>query len=199
MKSIPYNPYIVGNPIKTREMFFGREDDFQFVARKIGTGVSNQVLVFCGERRSGKTSILFQILGGRLGKRFLPILVDMQILAGIRDDDHFFRTILKVACDSLAVEGLSLEAIEGQAPSSRVEELFGRFLTAVESRFPERIVLFLLDEYELIEEKIRDGSLSAPDLVHLHRFDESREPKSQLLEVSAGKVDIPQDFLPLEK
>jgi hypothetical protein len=42
--------------------------------------------VFCGERRSGKTSILFQILNGRLGERFLPVLVDMQILAGIRDD-----------------------------------------------------------------------------------------------------------------
>jgi len=42
--------------------------------------------VFCGERRSGKTSILFQILNGCLGERFLPVLVDMQILAGIRDD-----------------------------------------------------------------------------------------------------------------
>jgi len=42
--------------------------------------------VFCGERRSGKTSILFQILNGCLGERFLPVLVDMQILAVIRDD-----------------------------------------------------------------------------------------------------------------
>jgi len=80
MAAIPYNPYIVGNPIKTREMFFGREDDFQYVERKIGAARTNQVLVFCGERRSGKTSILFQILNGRLGERFLPVLVDMQMI-----------------------------------------------------------------------------------------------------------------------
>lgn len=68
MKPLLSDPYIVGNPIKSREMFFGREDDFQFVARKIGEGRSNQIVVLCGERRSGKTSILFQIRGGRLGK-----------------------------------------------------------------------------------------------------------------------------------
>jgi hypothetical protein len=34
MGRIPFNPYIVGNPICSREMFFGREDDFQYVVRK---------------------------------------------------------------------------------------------------------------------------------------------------------------------
>jgi hypothetical protein len=91
MKPVLTNPYIVGNPIKSQEMFFGREDDFQFVSRKIGEGRSNQIVVFCGERRSGKTSILFQILGGKLGPGFLPILVDMQMLAGIKGDLAFFQ------------------------------------------------------------------------------------------------------------
>jgi AAA+ ATPase superfamily predicted ATPase len=160
MAGIPYNPYIVGNPIKTREMFFGREDDFSYVEKKIGSAKSNQVLVFCGERRSGKTSILFQILGGRLGERFLPVLVDMQILAGIKSDDHFWRTILKVACDSLKISGLTVDSLDSSVSSQRVEELFEAFLARLEEHHPGKIVLFLLDEYELIEEKIRDGSLS---------------------------------------
>lgn len=167
MERIPFNPYIVGNPIKTREMFFGREDDFNFVVKKIGSAKSNQVLVFCGERRSGKTSILFQILGGRLGERFLPVLVDMQILAGIKNDDHFWRTILKIACDSLQIPGLSVETMESTMASRRVEELFDIFLTRVKEHYPEKIVLFLLDEYELIEEKIRDGSLSESAIHYL--------------------------------
>ena len=167
MDKIPYNPYIVGNPIKTKEMFFGREDDFQFVARKIGEGRSNQILVFCGERRSGKTSILFQILGGRLGERFLPVLIDMQILAGIKDDLHFFRTILKVACNSLKLPGLSIESLEESSRSHTIEELFDNFLNFVEENFKDKIVLFLLDEYELIEEKIRDNSLSESSIHYL--------------------------------
>jgi len=164
---IPFNPYIVGNPIRSREMFFGREDDFQYVMRKIGSSRSNQVLVFCGERRSGKTSILFQILGGRLGERFLPVLVDMQILAGIRDDAQFWKAILKTAVDTLQVPELGLEELARGRPESRLEELFEGFLSGVESRFPERTLLFLLDEYELIEEKIRDGSLSESTIHYL--------------------------------
>jgi AAA+ ATPase superfamily predicted ATPase len=158
-REIPSNPYIVGNPIKSRDMFFGREDDFQFVARKIGEGRSNQIAVLCGERRSGKTSILFQILGGRLGGSFLPILIDMQMLAGIKGDREFFSAILKAGCAALADPGLSLERL-GSESGATVERMFESFLEITRAGAPERIVLFLLDEYELIEAKIRDGSLS---------------------------------------
>jgi hypothetical protein len=40
MSTISLNPFIVGNPMKSREMFFCREDDFLFVARWIGGGQS---------------------------------------------------------------------------------------------------------------------------------------------------------------
>ena len=33
-----HNPYIVGNPIKDRDMFFGREDDFTYIRQKITGG-----------------------------------------------------------------------------------------------------------------------------------------------------------------
>ena len=158
-REIPSNPYIVGNPIRSREMFFGREDDFQFVARKIGEGRSNQIAVLCGERRSGKTSILFQILGGRLGGSFLPILIDMQMLAGIKGDQEFFRAILKAGCAALAEPGLSVEQLESDAGAT-IERMFESFLERTRASAPDRIVLFLLDEYELIEAKIRDVSLS---------------------------------------
>ncbi len=166
MKSIPLNPYIVGNPIKSREMFFGREDDFQFVMKKIGEGRSNQIIVLCGERRSGKTSILFQILGGRLGPAFLPVLIDMQMLAGIKGDPDFFRAILKAGCTAAAIPGLTLEGLEASAPAG-VEGLFEAFLSAVQTKAEGKTVLFLLDEYELIEAKIRDGTLSESTVNYL--------------------------------
>jgi len=160
MKFIPHNPYIVGNPIKTKAMFFGREDDFQFVIRKIGMGTTNQIVVFCGDRRSGKTSILFQIMNGRLGKKFLPVLIDMQILAGVKSDLEFFKTVIEVACSAVNLPGLSLEKVSKQAGDFSIEHYFEAFLFFIKKEFPEKIVLFLLDEYELIEAKIRDRSLS---------------------------------------
>ena len=70
------NPFIVGNPIKTKSMFFGREDDFEFTRRKLESGGKSYIIVLSGERRSGKTSILFQTLNGRLGENFLLIFID---------------------------------------------------------------------------------------------------------------------------
>ncbi len=189
MKAPLSNPYIVGNPIKSREMFFGREDDFQFVARKIGEGRSNQIVVLCGERRSGKTSILFQILGGRLGSSFLPILIDMQMLAGIRGDLEFFRAILKAgyaALQSAGIEGVP------EAPGkeeANAERLLESFLASVRERAAGKIVLFLLDEYELIEAKIRDGTLSDFTVHYLAGVLESAFPVSFIFTGSTNLED----------
>ncbi len=199
MKSIPFNPYIVGNPIKSKEMFFGREDDFQFVAKKIGEGKANQILVLCGERRSGKTSILFQILGGRLGSVFLPVLIDMQMLAGIRGELDFFRSVLKAGCEALGSRGLSMERLEAEAGTPSVERLFESFLALARANAPERIVLFLFDEYELIETKIKDGSLGESAIHYLAGILESPYRVSFIFTGSTNledrKVDIWKSLL----
>jgi hypothetical protein len=166
MTNLPFNPYIVGNPIKTKEMFFGREDEFLFVFRKIGESKSNQVIVFCGDRRSGKTSILFQILLGRLGERFLPILVDLQILAGIKNDADFFLSVIEVTCSSLAIPGLSFDEIKTRNSGQSAEHVFMNLLQSIQERFPDKTLLFLFDEYELIETKIKEGKLSE-SIIHL--------------------------------
>lgn len=64
------NPYIVGNPVRGRDMFFGREAEFNLIRKRFEHSEHGGLLVFCGERRSGKTSILFQILDHRLGPDF---------------------------------------------------------------------------------------------------------------------------------
>src|SRR5262249_37711468 len=83
------NPYIVGNPIRTENMFYGREDDFRYVRTKLECVSQGVVIVFCGERRVGKSSILYQVLNGRLGERFIPVFVDMQEMV-VASDSEFF-------------------------------------------------------------------------------------------------------------
>src|SRR5262249_39797740 len=70
------NPFIVGNPIRGEKMFYGREDDFRYVRVKLEGASQGVVIVFCGERRVGKSSILYQVAGGKLGERFIPVFVD---------------------------------------------------------------------------------------------------------------------------
>ena len=105
------NPFIVGNPIKTEKMFYGRQDDFEFVNKKLSSQI-NQTIVLCGQRRSGKTSILFQILNGRLGPGFLPIMIDLQTMAGVNSNSEFYQRILTEIRNSLERQALPLPELE---------------------------------------------------------------------------------------
>jgi len=95
------NPFIVGNPIRTEKMFYGREDDFRYVRTKLEGTSQGVVIVFCGERRAGKSSILYQVAGGRLGNRFIPVFIDLQEMV-IASDSEFFGRISRVISDAVA-------------------------------------------------------------------------------------------------
>lgn len=95
------NPYLVGNPIRTEKMFYGREDDFRYVRTKLEGVSQGVVIVFCGERRAGKSSILYQVLNGRLGDRFIPVFVDLQEMV-ISSDSEFFARISRLIAEAVA-------------------------------------------------------------------------------------------------
>ncbi|HSE38798.1 MAG TPA: two-component regulator propeller domain-containing protein, partial [Blastocatellia bacterium] len=94
------NPFIVGNPIRTEKMFYGREDDFRYVRTKLEGTSQGVVIVFCGERRAGKSSILYQVADGRLGQRFIPVFIDLQEMV-IASDSEFFARISRVIAESV--------------------------------------------------------------------------------------------------
>ncbi|MFC1714943.1 two-component regulator propeller domain-containing protein [Candidatus Poribacteria bacterium] len=155
------NPYIVGNPIRSKNMFFGRKSDFEFIRIKLSTEDSGLVVVFAGERRSGKTSILFQILEGELGERIVPVLLDMQAMA-VDDEAEFFE---KVASEiNEAFVGAGLEPPVADFRQGNSARAFERFISEAMGTLEGRGLLLLFDEYELIESKIDDGSLR-PEII----------------------------------
>lgn len=179
------NPFIVGNPIRTETMFYGREDDFRYVRTKLEGANQGVVIVFCGERRVGKSSILYQVLNGRLGERFIPVFVDLQEMV-IASDAEFFARISRLiaesisranarsmsasadAGDALALSGqgspgsanlttaISLPQFDGRNPYP----LFLDFLDEALGSIGDRTLLILMDEYELLEGKVDEGKLS---------------------------------------
>jgi len=158
------NPYIVGNPIKGGEMFYGRQDEFLFAKRKIESGDKSYVIVFCGERRSGKTSILFQILSGKLGDRFLPVLIDMQTMAGLNSDADFFAEIAQEICRTLKDKRLNFREYDFHAPGESPYKCFLALINKITSLYPDKHLVLMIDEYEMIEEKFDAGSMT-PDII----------------------------------
>ena len=153
------NPYIVGNPIKTKKMFYGREDDFEFIRRKLESGSKSYIIVLSGERRSGKTSILFQILNGQLGDNFIPILIDMQTMAGLKNEAEFFEKLAQETVKYLD-DRFSINNYNFHSANDSPYKVFTRLLDEMHTAEPQKNKLFLIDEYELIESKSEEGSLS---------------------------------------
>lgn len=159
------NPFIVGKPVRNRAMFFGREAEFESVRRSF-TGIeAKSLFVLCGERQSGKTSILLQILDGRLGPGFLPVLIDMSSMT-IESEMDFLGKIAEgigMRLDQTGESVPSTEMIDGSNPAASFHKFVGKVLKAN----PERKITLLFDEYEVFEDKIDAGILTEDTLFTL--------------------------------
>jgi len=153
------NPYIVGNPIRTKEMFFGRQDDFKYIADNLKNQTSGVLIVLTGERRSGKTSVLYQIQNGELGGSFFPVLIDVQSLVA-RSENEFYERLASEIRQRFERDGIELKdydfASEGRHPAGT----FGAFIAEAVSAINPKYLLLMFDEYELLETSITDGILS---------------------------------------
>ena len=71
------NPYIAGDPIRSEQSFFGREDIFKEVNNVLNNLHTNAIVLY-GQRRIGKTSILLQLVSKLLKDgRFTPVYFDL--------------------------------------------------------------------------------------------------------------------------
>ena len=188
------NPYIAGKPISEQEMFFGREDIFNFIKDKFSRGTKDITIVLHGGRRTGKTSILYQIANGRLGAEFVPVFIDMQEMAGV-DAHDFFRLIAQKVSDvyktAVALSEADRPALEPFASledrlreGTRLDELcsrledksisayrsFNDFLTHAASTLEGKYLIFLIDEYEILERKVSEGDLTAEIFTYLRHL-----------------------------
>lgn len=170
------NPYVVGNPIRSQAMFFGREDDFQYVARKLEGTPQGLVIVFCGERRTGKSSILYQMANGRLGAAFVPVFIDMQEML-VQSDHEFFNRVARLIVEAVAkataepvnppaeplltwAEWLPETASSSAHSSGNMYDQVRDFIGRALQRIGDRQMVWLVDEYELFESKVEEGKLS---------------------------------------
>jgi len=163
-RPISPNPFIVGNPVRDSAMFFGREAEFDLARKRFKDADAGHLLVFCGERRSGKTSILYQIAQGRLGPEYIPVLIDMQSMA-IETEADFLNKIAKEILASLPADGPEKSRVPlPDFSSGNPAAGFHAFVERVLEAHPGRKLVLAFDEYELFENKIESGTLTQDTL-----------------------------------
>lgn len=95
------NPFTFGNPVSTRDRFFGREGDIrQVISRLLSAGESTSVV---GERRIGKTSLLKYLANpdtapelGLPPEKFCLVYIDFQGLTDITPVRFWQRVLRKM-------------------------------------------------------------------------------------------------------
>ena len=139
--SITPNPFITGSPVSDSKRFFGREEDFTYASQRLQTEKEGVVLLFVGERRSGKTSILYQIRNGRLGDEFLPVFIDLQAIVSVTNDREFFTYMAERTCEQVHDERIVASSYDFSQGSPTLA--FDRLLDDIRDACPGRRLIYL--------------------------------------------------------
>jgi len=151
------NPYIVGKPVREGELFFGREDVFQYIRQNLKGEYRDNIIILHGQRRTGKTSILYQ-LRKLLADEYIPVLIDMQ---GILDEgtDAFLY--------SIATQIYRAMRGEANIPRPRISDFKEQpgthfrdeFLDEIQQYSNGKSLILMFDEFELLAERVSEGKL----------------------------------------
>ncbi|ODS41399.1 MAG: hypothetical protein A7315_06365 [Candidatus Altiarchaeales archaeon WOR_SM1_79] len=160
-KYIP-NPYITGGPIKpsSKGMFFGRDDVFEFIKNNISSISQNNVLILQGERRTGKTSILYQ-LPDILGPEYICVFLDGQEFGRATLDYLFYRLskMITLSCSKINIE-VNLPSSE----EFKKDPWFvfkDKFLEGLSSVASDKYLVILFDEFEALEHAVTNNTMDA--------------------------------------
>jgi HEAT repeat protein len=158
-KYIP-NPYITGGPIKpnSANMFFGRDDVFNFILDNISCASQKNVLILQGERRTGKTSILYQI-SQVLDPEYISVFMDGQEF-GATTLDYFFYKMAKHISTACKKEGIEIKApSKSQFENDAWYTFKDEFLEELNSKIQNRYIVILFDEFEALEHAVTSQKL----------------------------------------
>ncbi|MDX1520608.1 MAG: ATP-binding protein, partial [Anaerolineae bacterium] len=163
------NPYIAGSPVKNPTMFFGRDDVYAWLRQHLRGRYQDNIIVLYGERRSGKTSVLYQ-MGEQLGDdTYVPVLLDLQSMSLEGVDGFLWEMARKIVLALRGVEGVPLldrparRDFEGNA----FQQFEEGFLPPILAALGNRRLLLMFDEANRLEEKIESGDLPATAVNYL--------------------------------
>ncbi|MDZ7960949.1 MAG: tetratricopeptide repeat protein [Aulosira sp. DedQUE10] len=151
------NPYIIGRPIYEPELFFGREDLFNFIYDNLNKGA--QVILLHGQRRIGKSSVLSQIphfidlenfffiplsLEGKSQKALSEVLYDLE------------RDII----DYLDVAHYQWHLLTKKQLQEDPAIFFNEFLSQVYQVIDGKNLILLLDEFDVLGDSSQDSAVA---------------------------------------
>lgn len=182
------NPYITGLPVKDPAMFFGRVDVFQFIKSHLQGQHEKNIIVLRGQRRTGKTSILYQ-LGYHLDEKYIPVFLDMQGFASTGIDRFLFwiaRNITRAVIKSGYRVAMPRQTDFSDDPFGYFRQTYlPEILTTIEYHH----LLLTFDEFEELAARVEDGKIDKDIFPYLRNL---MQHQSRLDFIFAGTHKLQQ-------
>ena len=154
-----HNPYTTGTPIRDEAMFYGRKKDLQILGASLESTSANRVVLLWGQRRMGKTSLIYQLVRRLTLGRYAPVFIDLQALSLKVDIGHVLEGIAQCICREI-FQYKNICISEPSPEKFRVDAsaAFEEYLSAAFKMLPEHRLVLLIDEFDVIQRYTeRDG------------------------------------------
>ncbi|HEY0753864.1 MAG TPA: AAA family ATPase [Ktedonobacteraceae bacterium] len=178
------NPYSTGTPLHDGRMCYGREAPLAYLQDNLTRTSAQTVMVLYGQRRSGKTTLLNQLVKSNMFARHIAAMIDLQALSLDFTLNNFIFKITYTIYKAAAKHKLALPMPRGQdfvdVSPSTARFNFELFLDKVESILEDRLLILLLDEFEELEEQVKQGKLT-PEIFKYLRSVIQERPYIQVL------------------
>jgi hypothetical protein len=162
------NPYTTGAPIRGSDMFFGREDDMEFLKEKLTNTAANTIVMLTGQRRSGKTSLMYQLTNDTQPlSPHCPVLIDLQSLALKSNTNQLLAGIASTIQETLKARDIHVPRLNASAFDTDPTSTFDHFLEQVLYVLSGSKLILLFDEFETLEQKMKEGQLDENLLKYL--------------------------------
>lgn len=190
----PVNPYIAGSPVTGSEMFFGREDVFSFVQRNLTGRHRDTPIVLYGQRRTGKTSVLYQ-MHRHLDPRYLCIFIDLHglNLNGVENLLWGLATSIRrgLQRDHQLSVAVPDRAMFSASPYATFETTF---LDAVWSVLGEAHLVLMIDEVVRLHEEVQAGRLEGEVFDYLRHLMQHFERLNFVFSLGSGVEEMKKDY-----
>ncbi|MDZ8053873.1 MAG: tetratricopeptide repeat protein [Aulosira sp. ZfuVER01] len=151
------NPYIIGRPIYEPELFFGREDLFNFIQDNLNKRA--QVILLHGQRRIGKSSVLSQIPNFINLEQFLFVPLSLEG----KSQKSLSEVLHELGRD--IIDYLELSKLQVILPSKSdlaedAQIFFNNFLPQIYQAINGKNLVLLLDEFDVLGDSNEDSAVS---------------------------------------
>jgi tetratricopeptide (TPR) repeat protein len=150
------NPYIIGRPIYEPELFFGREELFQFIKDNLNQRV--QVILLHGQRRIGKSSVLSQVPNFVCLENFVFVLLSLEG----KSRKLLYEVLYELSQDIFDYLDLPKDTVKVPSEAALKENnlvFFDKFLPQVYQALGNKNLVLLLDEFDVLGDSNSDSAV----------------------------------------